>query len=96
MCSELAAVVGCYRQDTFTVREQQPSHRLCRRHRLSALLELFHEDEVGGALCKREDGVPEGVDNGIHLPVAKPLAISLHRTLVDACAVGNVGRFCGT
>ena len=55
----------------------------------------FHENKVGRALCKRHNGVPEGVDYSVHLPIAEPLAVSLFGTLMDTCAVGDIGGFCG-
>ena len=90
MCGEFAAVIRGYRVNELPVREKQSGHDFGRRQSLASALQLLHQNEVGGTLRERDNGVAARVHDGVHLPIAEACAVRLLGTVVDACAVGYV------
>lgn len=89
---KLAPVVRGDGLDRFPVREQQPDGDQGRWQGFAPLWQPLHQHEVGRPLGQRQYGIPAGVYNRVHLPVAEALAVGLGRAQVYARAVGDVCR----
>ena len=70
--------------------EKQSGDRFCQRLRASAEAQFLHYQHVCAGLGQREDRVAEGVDDGVHLPVAESFAVGFRWPEVYARSVGDV------
>lgn len=98
MGRELAAIIRGYGQNPGQpIRIQEPDYGFGNRLGILPMRQLFDDAVWGIPLSKDQNGsVTVLADNEIHFPVAETWAVSFFGSLVDACAVwdiGGLGRF---
>ena len=91
MARKLRPVVSRYRQDAVLERFKHPDYSLCEMPGILPVLELLHEEPVGAPLYDGDNGLlVVRPDDGIHLKVTEPPAVSLRRPFVYADPAGDV------
>lgn len=89
VCRELRSVIRRNAANRVTIRKQQSDNRLRQRNGPFAMLEPRHQQHIGFTFRQCEYGAPLPLsEDQVHLPIAKPRAVGLCRSIVDADTIG--------
>lgn len=93
-CKFAAIVGGNSLQSVAFKRKQKPADRFGQRLRFFPFRKPFSDDVVRTSFCERKYGIAVAVGDDVHLPIAEPLAVSLHGSFVYANPILYVRSLC--